>query len=142
MELLRARNQISTDQPRHLLALREQLRGVELGDDLGNKERETTWRQLLPSLSLSERENDAYLLADFIHNRGEHPFVVIRPELPVDGGEVGDVRTGEHPHGDVYHLEIPRSGERGDVTRFRADVVEDGAVEPRDAEVGALRDGL
>ena len=76
-------------------------------------------------------------LQHLVHDRGEHPLVVVGAERAVDLGQGVDARPGQHPAGYVHHLQVfgPRQG--GDVAGFGAHVVGDGRFEPGDSEVRA-----
>lgn len=60
----------------------------------------------------------------------------------VDLGEILDLGTVEDTQGQRDHLEILGAGGGGDVAGLGADIVDDGALEPRDEEVGSLVDNL
>lgn len=75
--------EVVTHEPGDILPLRDQLAGVELGHDA---------------------------LEHFVHNRGKHSFIVIGTQGAVDLRESVHTWTGEHPAGDVDHLQVLGAG--------------------------------
>lgn len=60
----------------------------------------------------------------------------------VDLGELLDIGAVEDTESQGDHLEILGPGSGGDVAGLSADIVDDGALEPWDEEVGSLVDNL
>ncbi len=92
------------------ISLGDQLAGVELSDDA---------------------------LEHLVDDGGEDALVVVLAEGAVDLGEGLDIGPGEHTAGDVDHLEVLGAGQRGDVPRLGANVVDDWRLEPRDDQMGS-----
>ncbi|TNN33062.1 hypothetical protein EYF80_056773 [Liparis tanakae] len=67
----------------YLRALRDELRGVELGH---------------------------HALQHLVDDGGQHALVVVLPQLLVQGGQVGGQRPRQHAQRDVHHLEEPPAG--------------------------------
>lgn len=103
-----ASHQVIPNQPRDILTLCDELTGVELCDDA---------------------------LQHLVHDAGKHALVVVGSKSSVDLREGVYPWTGQDTAGDINHLQILRTGEGGDVARFRAHVVVDGCLEPGDLDV-------
>ena len=56
----------------------------------------------------------------------------------MDLGKRIHARPGQNTASDVDHLQVLGAGERGDIARFRADVVVDGCLEPGNVDVRAF----
>ena len=74
-------------------------------------------------------------LEDFVHDGGQDTVIHVCAEVSVDGWELVNLGTAEHTQGDVDHLQVLCSGEGSDALRLCANVVDDGALQPWDAEV-------
>jgi hypothetical protein len=104
-------DEVVADESGDVLALGDELRGVELGDDA---------------------------LQDLVHDGRQHALVVVGAQGAVDLREGVDARPAQHSAGDVDHLQVLCARQAGDVPRLRAHVVGDGRLEPRHVEVGAF----
>jgi len=56
----------------------------------------------------------------------------------VQEGQIQGIGTRQHSQRDVDHLQILGAGGRGDFAGTRANVIDDGVLEPGDAHVQAL----
>jgi len=106
-----ALHQVIADESRNVLSLGDQLGGVELGDDT---------------------------LQDLIDDTGKNALVVVGSKSTVDLRQGIDAGSGQDTAGNVDHLQILGTGEGGDVARFRADIVDNGSLNPWDLQVGSL----
>ena len=94
-----------------LLALRDELRGVELGD---------------------------HALEHLVADGGQHLLVEVDAQLLVHDRDLQRVGAREDAQRNVDHLQVLGARRRGDLPGARADVVDDGVLEPRDSEVQPL----
>jgi hypothetical protein len=102
---------VIADESRNVLSLGDQLGGVELSNDA---------------------------LEDLVDDTGKDALVVVGSKGTVDLRQGIDARSGQDTAGNVDHLQILGTGEGGDVARLRADIVDDGSLDPGDLQVGSF----
>ena len=99
------------DESRDILSLGDQLGGVELGNNT---------------------------LEDLVDNAGKDALIIVGSKSTVDLRQSIDAGSGQDTAGNVDHLQILGTGEGGDVARLRADIVDDGSLNPGDLYVGSF----
>lgn len=99
------------DESRDILSLGDQLGGVELGNNT---------------------------LENLVDDTGKDALVVVGSKSTVDLRKGIDAGSGQDTAGNVDHLQILGTGEGGDIARLRADIVDDGGLNPGDLQVGSF----
>jgi hypothetical protein len=102
---------VIADESRDILSLGDQLGGVELGNNT---------------------------LENLVDDTGKDALVVVGSKSTVDLRKGIDAGSGQDTAGNVDHLQILGTGEGGDIARLRADIVDDGGLNPGDLQVGSF----
>lgn len=79
-----------------------------------------------------------YLVA----NRRKHFLVIIQSKLAIHARQSAGVRSRQDSQWNVYHLKILRACRRRDLSRSRANIVNDGILEPGNAKMKSFGVGI
>mmetsp|Transcript_21844 Transcript_21844/g.62245 ORF Transcript_21844/g.62245 Transcript_21844/m.62245 type:complete len:238 (+) Transcript_21844:629-1342(+) len=74
-------------------------------------------------------------LGAFVHDGRQHALVIVLSQEAVDPNQLVRIWLVQHADGDGDHLQVLGSCEGLEVDRPRPDIVDDGALEPRDVEI-------
>lgn len=77
-------------------------------------------------------------LEHLVDQRGQNSLVVVLAKGLVDSRQSRDAGSRQHSAGDVDHLQILGTGQRSHISRLGSHVVDDGALEPGNGNVGSL----
>ena len=105
VETSRSSGKVIPDQSRHILTLCDQLTGVELGHNA---------------------------LQNLVDDRRQNSLIKVGSKGTIDLGKGIHSGLGQDTAGDVDHLKVLGAGERGDVARLCADVIDNGRFKPWD----------
>ena len=112
VETSRSPGKVIPDQSCHILTLCDQLAGVELGHNT---------------------------LQYFVDDRRQNSLIKVGSKGTIDLGKGVHSGLGQDTTGDVDHLKVLGAGERGDVARLCADVIDNGRFKPWDPDMRSYK---
>uniref|UniRef100_A0A480HAH8 Prohibitin-2 n=1 Tax=Sus scrofa TaxID=9823 RepID=A0A480HAH8_PIG len=114
-EVLGPLRQLPSDQQGHLGPLGDQLGGVELGH---------------------------HTLEHLVDNGGQHSLLIVQPQALVHAGQLHGVGSGQHPQGDVHHLQVFGACGGGNFSGSGSNIIDDRVLEPGDPGGEGTRIGI